>query len=58
MSFRHKGDPRNHWKGEVKALLQRAKNPVQKRLKNVPAKQAEYLNKIDQIAAKAGIELD
>ena len=51
-------DPRNGWKNEVKAALDRAKRLVEKRLKNVPAKMNEYLAKIKEIAEKSGVTLD
>jgi hypothetical protein len=48
-------DPRNHWRADAKAFLQRAKNLVQKRLKNVPAKQAEYLNKLIKLPPRPAL---
>ena len=51
-------DPRNHWKKEIKASLQRAKNVVQSRLKNLKDVSEEYLKKIQEIADKNGVTLD
>jgi hypothetical protein len=49
-------DPRDHWKGEIKAFLQRAKNLVQKRLKG--STRDAYLKQINEIAGKVGVILD
>jgi hypothetical protein len=51
-------DPRNHWKGELKAMLKRAKDVVESRLKNLTDQKEEYLRKIQEIADKGGVTLD
>ena len=49
-------DPRNHWKKEIKAALDRAKRLIEKRLTG--DQQAQFLKQVQDLAEKAGITLD
>jgi RHS repeat-associated protein len=51
-------DDRNGWRKEVRAALERAKRLVEKRLKNTPKKQEEFLKQIKDIADKSGVTLE
>jgi RHS repeat-associated protein len=49
-------DPRNHWRKEIKAALDRALRLVQKRLKGQKAE--DYVKQIKDIADKSGVNLE
>jgi RHS repeat-associated protein len=51
-------DDRGGWRKEVRAALERAKRLVEKRLKNTPKKQEDFLKQIKEIADKSGVTLD